>query len=131
MPAQNRLGSNNLDRAEKAWPEPSKPDQQRPVTAVEPDTRRPPPQRHIKLMAKDEVLGFKARARLEAIDDDDRQQPQDPKHRIRSCADSPRLRESQRMRFSEGTVPVTRELDDISYVCPKCGTETKRMMKRA
>src|SRR5713101_2593221 len=103
MPAQNRLGSNNLDRAEKAWPEPSKPDQQRPVTAVEPDTRRSPPQRHIKLMAKDEDLGFKARARLEAIDDDDRQQPQDPKHRIRSCADSPRLRESQRMRFSEGT----------------------------
>ncbi len=28
-------------------------------------------------------------------------------------------------------VPVTRELDDISYVCPKCGAETKRTMKRA
>ncbi len=31
----------------------------------------------------------------------------------------------------KGAAPVTRELDDISYVCPKCGAETKRMMKRA
>ena len=31
----------------------------------------------------------------------------------------------------KGIVPVTRELDDISYVCPKCGAETKRTMKRA
>jgi hypothetical protein len=30
-----------------------------------------------------------------------------------------------------GAAPVTRELDDISYVCPKCGAETKRTMKRA
>jgi hypothetical protein len=29
------------------------------------------------------------------------------------------------------SVPVTRELDDISYVCPKCRTETKRTIKRA
>jgi predicted RNA-binding Zn-ribbon protein involved in translation (DUF1610 family) len=28
-------------------------------------------------------------------------------------------------------VPVTRELDDIGYVCPKCGAETKRTLKRA
>jgi len=31
----------------------------------------------------------------------------------------------------KGAAPVTRELDDISYVCPKCGAETKRTMKRA
>ncbi len=31
----------------------------------------------------------------------------------------------------KGSAPVTRELDDISYVCPKCGAETKRTMKRA
>ena len=31
----------------------------------------------------------------------------------------------------KGAAPVTRELDDISYVCPKCGVETKRTMKRA
>jgi len=31
----------------------------------------------------------------------------------------------------KGVAPVTRELDDISYVCPKCGAETKRTMKRA
>jgi len=30
----------------------------------------------------------------------------------------------------KGAAPVTRELDDISYVCPKCGAETKRTMKR-
>jgi hypothetical protein len=31
----------------------------------------------------------------------------------------------------KGSVPVTKELDDISYVCPNCGAETKRTMKRA
>ncbi len=30
----------------------------------------------------------------------------------------------------KGVAPVTRELDDISYVCPKCRTETKRTLKR-
>jgi RNase P subunit RPR2 len=30
----------------------------------------------------------------------------------------------------KGAVPVTRELDDVSYVCPKCGAETTRTMKR-
>ena len=30
----------------------------------------------------------------------------------------------------KGAAPVTRELDDISYTCPKCGAETKRTMKR-
>ena len=31
----------------------------------------------------------------------------------------------------KGNVPVTRELDDVTYVCPKCGAETKRTIKRA
>ena len=31
----------------------------------------------------------------------------------------------------KGIVPVTSELDDISYVCPKCSAETKRTIKRA
>jgi len=31
----------------------------------------------------------------------------------------------------KGAAPVTRELDDISYVCPRSGAETKRTMKRA
>ena len=26
--------------------------------------------------------------------------------------------------------PATRELDDVTYVCPKCGAETKRTLKR-
>jgi len=25
----------------------------------------------------------------------------------------------------KGIVPVTKELDDISYVCPKCGVESR------
>jgi len=31
----------------------------------------------------------------------------------------------------KGAAPVTRELDDITYVCPRCRAETKRTMKRA
>jgi hypothetical protein len=30
-----------------------------------------------------------------------------------------------------GIVPVTRKLDDISYVCLRCDAETKRTVKRA
>jgi rubredoxin len=31
----------------------------------------------------------------------------------------------------KGSMPVTRELYDISYICPKCGAKTKRTLKRA
>jgi predicted RNA-binding Zn-ribbon protein involved in translation (DUF1610 family) len=31
----------------------------------------------------------------------------------------------------KGSVPVTRELADVTYVCPRCGAETKRTLKRA
>jgi len=31
----------------------------------------------------------------------------------------------------KGSAPVTRELDDVSYVCLRCDAETKRTMKRA
>jgi len=31
----------------------------------------------------------------------------------------------------EAVAPATRELDDITYICPKCATETKRTMRRA
>jgi predicted RNA-binding Zn-ribbon protein involved in translation (DUF1610 family) len=27
--------------------------------------------------------------------------------------------------------PATSQLDDVLYVCPTCGTETKRMLKRS
>jgi DNA-directed RNA polymerase subunit RPC12/RpoP len=30
----------------------------------------------------------------------------------------------------KASVPVTKELDDISYVCPKCRAETKRTLRR-
>jgi endogenous inhibitor of DNA gyrase (YacG/DUF329 family) len=32
---------------------------------------------------------------------------------------------------AKGRAPVTNQLDDITYACPKCGAETKRTMKRA
>jgi hypothetical protein len=38
---------------------------------------------------------------------------------------------SQQPMGPNGIVPVTRELDDISYVCPKCSAEMKRTLKRA
>jgi hypothetical protein len=31
---------------------------------------------------------------------------------------------------ARNAVPATRQLDDITYACPKCGAETKRTMKR-
>jgi hypothetical protein len=30
----------------------------------------------------------------------------------------------------KGIEPTTEALDDIVYVCPRCGTETKRIVKR-
>ncbi len=31
---------------------------------------------------------------------------------------------------AKAIVPATEELDDIVYVCPRCGVETKRAVKR-
>jgi predicted RNA-binding Zn-ribbon protein involved in translation (DUF1610 family) len=31
---------------------------------------------------------------------------------------------------AKAILPATEELDDILFVCPKCGTETKRTVKR-
>jgi DNA-directed RNA polymerase subunit RPC12/RpoP len=30
----------------------------------------------------------------------------------------------------KGIVPITRELDDVSYMCSKCSAETKHTVKR-
>ena len=43
MPPKDGLRLNHLGRAEQAWPEPGHPYQQRPITAVQSNTRRRTP----------------------------------------------------------------------------------------
>jgi hypothetical protein len=62
-----------------------------------------PPQRHIQLMSKQQILGFKPPARLEQIDDENPKRLQDCVHRLSSWADSLSARESHWMEFSERT----------------------------
>src|SRR5262245_19935515 len=59
MPAKDRLRLNDLRRTEQARPEPGHPDQQGAVTAAQSKTRRRTPQGDAKLMAEEQVLGFK------------------------------------------------------------------------
>jgi hypothetical protein len=65
VPPKDRLWLNDAGRAEQARPEPSHPDQQRPVTAAQSQTRRRPPQGDAELMTKEQVLGLKPTPRLE------------------------------------------------------------------
>jgi hypothetical protein len=68
MPPKDRFRLNDLRRTEQARPEPGRPDQQGPVTAAPPKTRRRMPQRNTELMAKEHFLGFKPAPRLEQVD---------------------------------------------------------------
>src|SRR5436309_1217740 len=53
VPPENGLRLDDPRRSEQARPEPGHPDQQRPVTAAEPKTRRRMPQGDAELMAKE------------------------------------------------------------------------------
>jgi hypothetical protein len=59
MPPQDRVRLNHAGYTEKAWPEPSHPYQQRPVTPTQPQTVRCTPHGNIELMPKKEILDFK------------------------------------------------------------------------
>src|SRR6266540_3266366 len=59
MPPQERVRLNHAGYTEKAWPEPSHPYQQRPVTPTQPQTVRCTPHGNIELMPKKEILDFK------------------------------------------------------------------------
>ena len=95
MPPKDGLRLNNPGRAEQARPEPGHPDQQGPVTAAQPKTRRRMPQGDAELMTKEQVLGFKPAPRHEQVDDEHSERMQEREHRPRSCDDSTRRCDSQ------------------------------------
>ena len=77
MPSQDRLRLYDLRYVEQAGPEPHHPHQQRPVTTVQPQTRRRSPQSDIELMTEKQVLGFEPASRLEDVGDEHHEQLQD------------------------------------------------------
>src|SRR5262249_31175752 len=93
MPAKDGLRLNDLRRTEQARPAPGHPDQQGAVTAAK--TRRRTPQGDAKLMAEEQVLGFKPARRLEEVNDEHCERMQEREHRSRSCDDSTRPCDSQ------------------------------------
>jgi hypothetical protein len=76
MSSQDSLRLYDLGYIEQSGPNPSHPYQQRPVTTVQPQTRRRSP-----LMTEKQVLGFKPASRLEDVGDEHHEQVQDGKHR--------------------------------------------------
>jgi hypothetical protein len=82
MPPQDRVRPNDTGQTEQAWPEPSHPYQNRPVTPTQPQTMRRTPQGNIELMPKKEILDFKPARRLEPVDDEHSNRVQDCEHRI-------------------------------------------------
>jgi hypothetical protein len=77
MPSQDSLRLNYLGHTEKARPNPRHPYQKRPVTAVQPHTRRRSSQCYVELMAEKQVLGFQPASRLEYVDNEYHKQIQD------------------------------------------------------
>jgi hypothetical protein len=80
MPPQDGLRLHHLGQIKQIGPDPRDPHQQRPVTAVQPQTRRRPPQGDIELMTEKQILGFQPASRLEQVDDEHSEPMQDHKH---------------------------------------------------
>ena len=81
MPPQDRLRLHHLRQIQQIGPDPRDPHQQRPVTAVQPQTRRRPPQSDIELMTEKQILGFQPASRLEHVGDEHSEPMQNHKHR--------------------------------------------------
>ena len=81
MPSQDRLRLYDLGYVEQSGPNPHHPYQQRPVTTMQPQTRRRSPQGDIELMTEKEVLGFEPASRLEDVGAEHHERVQDGKHR--------------------------------------------------
>ena len=81
MPPQDRLRLHHLGQIKQIRPNPRDPYQQRPVTTVQPQTRRRPPQGDVELMTKKQILGFEPSSRLEHVGDEHSEPLQDRKHR--------------------------------------------------
>ena len=82
MPPQDRVRLNDVGQTMQAWPEPSHPHHQDPVTPTKAETLRCTPQGNIELMSKKKVLDFKPAPRLEQIDDKRPKRMEDVKHRV-------------------------------------------------
>ena len=80
MPPQDRVRPNDTGQTEQAWPEPSHPYQNRPVTPMQPQTMRRTPQGNIELMPKKEVLDLLA-PRPEQVVDKHSKQLKECEHR--------------------------------------------------
>ena len=78
MPAQDRRRLHYLRQVKQIWPNPRDPYQYRPVTPVQPQTRR----RHIELMTEKQILGFEPASRLGQVCDEHCQQMKDRKHHV-------------------------------------------------
>jgi hypothetical protein len=81
MPAQDRVGMNDAGQTEQAWPEPSHPYQQCPVTPTQPQTARCTPKGNVELMPKKEIFDFKPAPRLEQVGEKHPKQMEHGKHR--------------------------------------------------
>jgi hypothetical protein len=60
---------NYLGRTERVRPEPGHPYQQRPVNAVQSETRRRSSQSDVELMTEEQILGFKPAPRPKQVGD--------------------------------------------------------------
>jgi hypothetical protein len=110
MPPKDGLRLNHPGRAEQAWPEPGHPYQQRPITAVQSNTRRRTPQGDAELMTEKQVLGFKPAPRLEQIGDEHSERVQDRKHRSNDAMILRHDANLRRMKFSERTGSAPRDV---------------------
>src|SRR5262249_19716586 len=121
---------------------PDRPNQQRPGTAAQSQTRRAMPQCDAELMAKEQVLGFKLAPRLEQVDAEHCERMQEREHRPRSCGDSTRRCDSQagwdfrkgqgrkrharqgrattRVTGSGGSRSVRSSMRDVMRLCSNC-----------
>ena len=81
MPTKYGLRLNHLGPAKQARPNPSHPYEQCPINPAQSKTRRCTPQRDVKLMTKEKILGFKPQPRLEQVGAEHSERVQDRKHR--------------------------------------------------
>src|SRR5262249_51876451 len=82
MPAQDCLRLHHLGQVKQIRPNPRDPHQERPVTPVQPQTKRRPTQGYVELITEKQILDFEPVLRLEQVDDEHCQQMKDRKHHL-------------------------------------------------
>jgi hypothetical protein len=81
MPPKDSFGLHHLGQIKQIGPNPRDPYKKRPVIAVQPQTKRRPPQGDVELMTEKQILGFEPASRLEQVGDEHSEHIQDHKHR--------------------------------------------------